>query len=493
MSLVFTVRVSAGDRLPSFLSIVAPPAPGSAPVSASASGAEPVQVIGAGFTGDEWPKGLYAKVSDVASAPSTIELTPDLEATFLRAGFVGSFIAFTRTSSRGVLVTKTSDSVAYRVLALASPADYALATRLAAQTARLAKTTVAVDDPSAPIAEPVSAEDLATRYDAKRANAHAREVGTWLVDDMAKERTYWFQGPRGWVELGPDQLGSVEEKARFDRALYLLVGGAYADETAVCPDERRRAILLTAAMAYAAGADGKLEKAESRQLEAHFATVRDFAGFAPRELLDVVRSEVGGLSALGELGSSRLRKKAFVLAGEVIASAQDGKLTGEATDPNVLAVTELAKALGLDDEQVFVAEVVQAASAKYTNLEVDDATAEKLVVAMLLAAAADGRIDEAESAVLSALARTVPELAKRDVTTVFDRAKKRLASDVEGSLGTLSDLGDAKHKCFALAAEVALVAGRGPEGTLLPRLRTAIAPDAAVADSVVTTFATKYA
>jgi len=112
---------------------------------------------------------------------------------------------------------------------------------------------------------------------------------------------------------------------------------------------------------------------------------------------------------------------------------------------------------------------------------------------MLLTAAADGRIDDQEAAVLSALARTVPELRTRDVSTIFDAAKTRMNDGVEVALGDLAGLPSCKNKCFALAAEVALISGRGPDGTLLPRLRERLAPDSDYADSAVATFAAKYA
>jgi len=51
-------------------------------------------------------------------------------------------------------------------------------------------------------------------------------------------------------------------------------------------DPRRDAVLLTAAMVYAAGADGRLDDEEARQLEAHFATVKELGAFPARELLD---------------------------------------------------------------------------------------------------------------------------------------------------------------------------------------------------------------
>ncbi len=463
-------------------------------IVAAARIGEPIQLAGAGWTGEGWPKGLFAKVPDVASTPSILELTPDVEANFARAGVSGSFIAYVRASARGIVIARPRNGVSFRVPALASPADYALVVRLAAAAARLAQSGVEVDEAGGPDSPRVvvAADDLAARFDPAITNEHARRVGTWLVDDMAQERTYWFQTPRGWVKLGPDELAGVPKEERFDRARTLLIGDAGVVE-APSGDARRDAVLLTAAMMFAAGADGKLDEEEAAQLEAHFATVKELHAFPPRELLDAVRAEVTNIDALAGLGSSVLRRKAFVLAGEVIASARDGKLTGEANDPNVQAVTALAKALSLDRDPVFVAQVVQTVMAKYQKADADDSLARNLALAMLLTAAADGRIDDREAAVLSALARTVPELRKHDVSTVFDAAKARMNDGVDVALGDLAGLPSCKNKCFALAAEVALISGRGPDGTLLPRLRERLAPDDDYADSAVATFAAKYA
>jgi uncharacterized membrane protein YebE (DUF533 family) len=483
MSLSFSVSFAAA--MPTFNAIIA-----------AARLAEPVQLAGAGWTGEGWPKGLYAKVADVASAPSALELTPEVEANFVRAGVRGAFVAFVRGSARGVVVSRGQSGVTFRVPPLAAAADYALAVRLAAAAARLENASVEVDEGGGPEAgrATVAPDDLGARYDAVAADAHARRVGTWLVDDMAQERTYWFPVPRGWVELGPDDLGGVPKEERFDRARALLAGGdATPPGDAPSGDARREAVLLTAAMVFAAGADGRLDEEESRQLEAHFATVKELGAFAPRELLDAVRAEVSSLQALEALGTPLLRRKAFVLAGEVIASARLGKLTGEASDPNVQAVSALAKALCLDRDPVFVAQVVQTVMAKYERADADEDLARRLVLGMLLTAAADGKIDEREAAVLSALARTVPELRAHDVTALFDAAKTRMGDGLDAALGDLATMTRCKNKCFALAAEVALIAGRGPEGTLLPRLREHLAPDADYADSAIATFAAKYA
>lgn len=492
MALTFQVEAR---RLPSFHEVLA-----------GASLHEPLQLAGAGWTGEPWPRGLLVNVADASAVASAVELTPELEATFARAGLSASFLAFVRSSARGVVVTRTPTGITFSVLALASPADYALAVRLATTTTRAATAGTAatlrvVEAEGTGPGEAVSADDALARFDPTWAEDHARRIGTWLAEDVAAGRTYFFQGPRGWSRLTPDDLRDVPREQRFARARALVLG-----EAVHAPEPRRTAVLLTAAMVFAAGADGRLDEEEARQLEAHFATVRELAVFPARELLDAVKTDVSGIEALRELSSPALRKKAFVLAAEVIASARGGQLTGAADDPNVQAVSALAIALGLDGDQPFIARVVTAVMTKYASAGVDDVSARTLVLGMLLAAAADGRVDDDEAALLSALARTVPELRARDVTALFAAARARMDAGLDAALADLAALpagaaelteptpiARARDKCFALAAEVALVAGRGPGGTMLPRLRDHIAPDASSADCAITTFAAKYA
>lgn len=477
MSSTFAVETGS---LPSFTELLA-----------AADLAEPVQLAGAGWTGDPWPHGLFAKVADAASVPAGIELTPDLEASFARAGLAGSFLAHVRGSARGVAVSRMPAGVTFSVLALSSPGDYALAIRLAATTARLAGVKVRFSDEARPQGEEVSAEEALVRFGPAFAEENARQVGTWLAEDVAEGRTYHFQGPSGFTQLAPADLRDVPKDRRLARAREILAGDATAHHAAAA-DPRRESVLLTAAMVFAAGADGRLDEEEARQLEAHFATITELGRFPARELLDAVKNEVPSIAALRELGSLTLRRKAFVLAGEVIASAQGGKLGGDPADPNVQAITALAAALGLDGDQTFIARVVTAVMPKYAPSGVDDAVARSLVLGMLLAAAADGVVDAQEAALLSALARTVPELRSRDVEALFASARARMSEGLELALADLGSLAGNEDKCFALAAEVALVAGEG-EAAMLTRLREHIHPGDAYADCAIATFAAKYA
>ena len=140
MSSTFTVEAT-GDTgsLPSFTEMLA-----------AAEIGEPVQLAGAGWTGASWPRGLFAKIADAATVPSAMDLTPDLEASFARAGLAGSFLAYVRGSARGVVLSRTAASVTFAVLALSTPEDYRLAIRLAAAVARLSGANVRVGNDASP-------------------------------------------------------------------------------------------------------------------------------------------------------------------------------------------------------------------------------------------------------------------------------------------------------------------------------------------------------
>jgi uncharacterized membrane protein YebE (DUF533 family) len=478
MSSTFAVETGS---LPSFTGVLA-----------AAEIGEPVQLTGAGWTGASWPRGLFAKIADATTVPSAIELTPELEGSFTRAGLAGSFLAYVHSSARGVVLSRTPAGVTFSVLALSAPDDYRIAIRLAAATARLAGAKVRISDDASPTTEEVTPDEALARFGAVFAEENARQIGTWLAEDIAEGRTYYFQGPHGFTKLAPEHLKHLPKEQRLARAREILRGEtAPLDVTAA--DPRREAVLLTAAMVFAAGADGRLDDEEARQLEAHFATIKELGRYPARELLDAVKAEVPSIDALRELASPILRRKAFVLAGEVIASAQGGKLGGEPSDPNVQAISTLATALGLEGDQTFIARVVTAVMAKYATVEVDDAVARSFVLGMLLAAAADGQVDAQEAALLASLARTVPDLRSRDVEALFEAARARMNDGLEAALLDLEALGGHENKCFALAAEVALVAGHGEAGTMLPRLRDHIRPEPGYADCAIATFAAKYA
>jgi len=114
-----------------------------------------------------------------------------------------------------------------------------------------------------------------------------------------------------------------------------------------------------------------------------------------------------------------LPRAVFGAADEALA---DG-VGGDRSDPDVQAITVFAAALGLEGDQTFIARAVTAVMPKCAPSGVDDAVARSLLLGMLLAAAADGVADAQEAALLSALARTVPELRSRDVEALFAAAR----------------------------------------------------------------------
>ena len=265
MSPTFTVEAGA---LPSFTELL-----GAAEIG------EPVQLAGAGWTGASWPRGLFAEIADAATVPSAIELTPDVEASFVRAGLAGSFFAYVRGSARGVVLSRTAAGVTIAVLALSAPEDYRLAIRLAAAAARLAGAKVRVGDDAAN--EEVTPAEALARFGATFAEENAIQLGTWLAEEVAEGRTYYFQGPRGFAKLAPADLRDLPKDRRLARARKILRGDAALPDV-IASDPRREAVLLTAAMVFAAGADGRLDEEEARQLEAHFATIKELGLYPAR-------------------------------------------------------------------------------------------------------------------------------------------------------------------------------------------------------------------
>src|SRR4051812_44967055 len=80
------------------------------------------------------------------------------------------------------------------------------------------------------------------------------------------------------------------------------------------------------------------------------------------------------------------------------------------------------------NDQPFVLQVGLTVAAKFIDgaSGVNDEMARTMVLAMLLVAAADGQISTHEEAVMTAFARTVPELKSRDFGALLTAAKERL-------------------------------------------------------------------
>lgn len=137
-----------------------------------------MRLTGAGWTADPWPKGLFAKIADAANTPETRDMTPELEAMLSRAGLGGSFLVSVAGSTRGVDVARTATQISFRVLALASRDDYALATQLAAAAARVAGTTVQAEHGTEGGAVgPLSPDALLAQFDDAFFERNARAMG----------------------------------------------------------------------------------------------------------------------------------------------------------------------------------------------------------------------------------------------------------------------------------------------------------------------------
>ena len=116
---------------------------------------------------------------------------------------------------------------------------------------------------------------------------------------------------------------------------------------------------------------------------------------------------------------------------------------------------------------------------------------------MLLVAAADGHVDEKETAVLSALARTVPDLRAHDVSALFASARTCIDLGLDYALAPdLSTTPAWKNKAASRSRRRwRWFAGlTWHEETLLPRLVTQLEPgQRRYADAAIATFAAKYA
>jgi hypothetical protein len=136
-----------------------------------------------------------------------------------------------------------------------------------------------------------------------------------------------------------------------------------------------------------------------------------------------------------------------------------------------------------------------AVGAKYLPDEVPDDWARAFALAMLIPAAADGRLSDEEKAVLIALSRTVPQLASRDLDHLLEEARRRLASGgLDAVAADLKALPKLKNKCFGLACEVAWASGvPGAEAAVsLPMIQNWLQPTGDFAAKALSTWSAKY-
>jgi uncharacterized membrane protein YebE (DUF533 family) len=492
VSFSFWVRVASA---PSFAAVVE---------GAGAGGA--CELAHAGAPVDGWPKGRLTKVPDASSAASALDVTPQLDALFAKLGLVsGAFIAHVPgKSSRGVEVSWLKKGTAqFRVCALATAADYALARDLAAS---LARSTGGVVEPEHGVdggeQAPLTPDALVAAFDTAFFEKNAREMGGALLSMIVGGAApFFFYGPRGWVSLAANDLaGAVDVDARLTRARAILSGAEAprASAAASVVDGKRVAALLARAMVYAAAADGRLDPEEARVIERHFLTVNALRGYdADAILADAQRDGAAGasLESLREL-PQLFRYTAFVLSAEILACTRGGKIYGELSDPNVQAASKLATILGLAADEAFIIRAGVTVAAKYIDggSDVSDDMARTMTLAMLLAAAADGDVSDHETAVMAALAMTVPELRARDFGALVEAAKGRVAH----AAADFTAMPKYKNKTYGLACEIALCGQSGGGGRIsvppvLDQLQKWLGVPADFADGAVRVYGAKYA
>lgn len=449
--------------------------------------------------------------------PSSLELTPQLEAIFTKMGLgAGTFLAHVPgKSTRGVEVSwLTRDRAQFRVCALATGDDYALAAKLAASLAQLVGAKVEAEhgvDGGA--IDGLSPSALLSTFDTAFFEKNARDMGNGLLSQVVGGASYFFFTPAGWVALRPEHFVGVDVAERITRARKVLLDAQSATSASLTQtlpshgaaiDGKRIAVLLARGMVFAAAADGKLDPAEARVLERHFLTVNALRGYDPQEILQQAQAQAQTHAA----ASSHVREivelptlyrhTAFVLAAEILACTRGGMIAGDLNDPNVKAAMTLASVLGLTADENFLVRTSATIAAKYVDAgtAVTDEMARTMTLAMLLAAAADGRVTDHETAVMAALAQTVPELRARDFAPLVEQAKGRVAQ----AAGDFAAMPKFKNKTFGLACEIALCSRSADAGgsrvsvpPVLDQLQTWLGIPKEFADGAIRIYAAKYA
>jgi tellurite resistance protein len=122
-----------------------------------------------------------------------------------------------------------------------------------------------------------------------------------------------------------------------------------------------------------------------------------------------------------------------------------------------------------------------------------------LAQAMLLMAAADGYVDEAEISTVAAFANTLPEFKEGDFAQAITEAQKlmRKYPKVQDSVAALAELSTQrlKTKAFLLAADIALASGDvdEEEDALLESMQRVLGVDDATAQNIINVLSLKYA
>ncbi len=451
------------------------------------------ELKGAGELTAGWPRGLIQKIPDGSNGPSKLEMSPQLEAMFAKLGLSGSFVACTPgKSTRGVEVTRQRDGVRFRVCALSTIEDYTLAAQLAVATARVTRGCVHPEhgyfgDP----VEPLQPDAFLETFNGTFFKKNAREMSESLLAEVAAGTAWYFTVGIDWVRLEPSHLAGVPAEERLARARDVLMEGPPPAAAPAVDPQRREALLITKAMLYAAAADGKLDPEEVELLQVELMTVPGISGYDSQKL--ITDAEVLPMTALLELPLPA-RRKAFVLAAELLACTRGGKIAGETSDPNVKAAMALATSLQLQNDEAFIIDVGACVAAKFIADPVPREVSRTFLEAMLLAAAADGRVSDEEQGVIAALSRTVPQLKVGDFAVLMQEAQARVLQGLEVVAADLRALPKFKNKCWLLACEVALCTGERDENkAMLEMLRGWIKPQDEFVPRPFVTCGAKYA
>lgn len=451
----------------------------------------PIRVeVTAGRLGDPWPQGMIGKVADASTVP---------EGTSPGAGMPPAFLAYSPESSvRGVEVRRGAGEVTFRVCAFASPADYMIAARLAAGLAHATGGGVTPEHaPDGGPATPLAAAAVVAQFDDAFARRNAWEMSHRLGDEIAAGRTYWFEGPRGWARLGPDLLGPLSPEARFASAQHVIAAGGSRPVSMRPPPStsHRAAQLLMAAAALALGDRRELTDLDRHQVAAQATLVPELQGLRPNDLIAELAR--GDLSS-ADLASApdALRKKAFIVAAEIVASRLGGKLTGDLhTSPDLRALASLGQHLGIDT--TMVGNVIVTFAAKH-NAEGSDPTTVATLAAAIATGAfmARGRLGEEELRVMMALALSVPDFRAASPQALLAHAAGRLAQQGPAAFREDFDrLPKFRNKCFAFAIEALFALGRdrAAVGAALPQLAAWMRPSDDYAERTAMVNASKFA
>ncbi len=435
-----------------------------------------VEIVGADLAAPDWAlAGTLESLSDVVLGSAPAMRAIDGDPRWAAMGVHGVFLVHAPgVTTRGVEITAGTRGVAFRVLAASSAYDYEIAVRLSAALAALTGTSVQAEhglDGGA--IGPLSPSDLLATFGPAFAERNAHEMTKPTIDDVAlRGRRAFMQTARGVFLIDHSLFENAPAAEWLARSqAWLRSGAPYQPQPAqaIAPLlASDPAVLIVRGLILAAAADGVIAPIEKTLIAGLLESVPFLKARGPSQLVDAASALHTDVRSLGALPPSH-RATAMVLAAEVLAATRGGAIAGDTKDKNVQWLGQAFVTLGLT--QAFLQDVAVVCAAKYTP-NAEAALASRLVLAMVLAAAADGQVGDAERAVIQTLGKTVPDLARHDLGALLAAAQARIAqAGVQGALADLADMPAYRNKCFILAAEVAFAAG-APNATTQAALAT---------------------